>query len=33
MPVTFGKLIDELLDSRRRLGNDLFLFSLLELYL
>src|SRR5262245_25960727 len=33
MPVAFGKLIDELLDARRRLGNDLFLFTLLELYL
>ena len=33
MRVAFGELIDELLDARRRLGNDLFLFTLLELYL
>src|SRR5262249_8048318 len=33
MPVAFGELIDKLLDARRRLGNDLFLFTLLELYL
>src|SRR5262245_61154093 len=33
MPVAFGELIDELLDARRRLRNDLFLFTLLELYL
>ena len=31
MPITFGELIDELLDARRRHGNELFLFTPLEL--
>src|SRR5262245_1934449 len=31
MPVAFGELIDKLLDARRRLGNDLFPFTPLEL--